>query len=136
MDWIDFVVQQWWLVAILVVLVAALVITESRKGGKTYNLHEATRLVNQDAAVIVDVREKKEFSAGHITNAVHLPFAKVSERVSELNKYKDKVIIVVDKMGQHASASAKILRDNGFDAGRLGGGMSEWQAQNLPTVKA
>ena len=136
MNWTDFVVQQWWLIALLVVLVIVLIVTESKKGGKSYSLHEATRLVNQDAAVIVDVREKKEFSAGHITDAVHIPYIKIAERYTELEKHKSKTIIVVDKMGQHASSASKTLRDNGFDAGRLAGGMAEWQAQNLPVIKA
>lgn len=135
MEWMVFVSEQWLLVSIMFVLTVTLLVIESRKGGKSLNYHEATRLVNKGEAVILDVREKKDFSAGHIVDAIHIPYAKVTDRMSELEKHKSKVIVVVDKMGQHAAAATKTLREAGWQAQRLSGGMAEWQAQNLPVVK-
>ena len=135
MDWIAFVNQEWLLIGLLAVLIAALIVVESRKGGKAINYHEVTRLLNSDDAILLDVRETKEFKAGHIVNAVNIPHLKLAERLSELEKYKSKTIIVADKFGQHAGACGKTLQDNGYTSTRLQGGMSEWFNQNLPVIK-
>lgn len=136
MTWMNFVAEQWMLFSVLAVLVAAFLVLEGRKGGPKVSFHEATRLLNSDAAVVLDVRESAEFKNGHIVDAINIPYAALVKRVTELEKYKSKQIIVVDKMGQHAGAAGKSLRDGGFNVVRLQGGMSEWAQQNLPLVKA
>ena len=136
MSWLDFVAEQWILCSILAVMVAAFLVLESRKGGATVSYHQATRLLNDDRAMLVDVRDKSDFNAGHIVGAINIPFAGLAEKSSQLEKHKAKQIIVADKMGQQAGAAGKILRDKGFDVVRLQGGMAEWSQQNLPLVKA
>jgi len=130
-----FLAEQWILVSILAALGAALIVVEGLKGGKALSYHEMTRLVNSGDAVILDVRESKEFSAGHIVDALNIPYAKIADRYTELEKHRAKTIVVVDKMGQHAGAAGKTLKDKGFSVNRLQGGMTEWQSQNLPVVK-
>lgn len=136
MSWLDFVAEQWVLVSLLAVLVAVFITLESRKGGAVVSYHQATRLLNDERAVLLDVRDSGDYKAGHIAGAVHMPYASIKDRASELDKYKTKQIIVADKMGQHAGAAGKLLRDKGFDVVRLSGGMAEWRHQNLPLVKA
>ena len=131
----NFITEQWLLVSLLSALIVALAVLESRKGGKALNFHEATHLLNQDLAIIVDVRDAKEYGAGHIVDALNIPHTKLQGRTSELEKYRSKTIIVADKMGQHAGTAGKVLADQGFTVTRLQGGMSEWVGQNLPVVK-
>lgn len=135
-SWLDFVMEQWILVSILTALVVAFLVLESRKGGTTISHHEATRLLNSGQAVLIDLRDSKEFKAGHIVDAINIPYASLNSKVGDLEKYKGKQIIVVDKMGQHAGSAGKILRDKGFQVVRMQGGMMEWTQQNLPVVKA
>ncbi len=136
MSWMDFVSQQWPLFGVLAVLVAAFLTVESRKGGPKVSFHQATRLLNSDEAIVLDVRDASEYKAGHIVEAVNIPHAVLDKRSSELEKHKTKQIIIVDKMGQHAGAAGKILREKGYNVVRLQGGISEWTQQNLPLVKA
>lgn len=136
MSWVDFVTEQWLLVSILSVLVIAFLLLEARKGGMTITHHQATRLINNGAAVLIDLRDAKEFKVGHIVDAINIPYANLASRIDDLEKYKSKQIIVVDKMGQHAGSAGKILRDKGFQVVRMQGGMMEWMQQNLPVVKA
>jgi len=131
-----FLAEQWILVSILAVLVAALVFVEGQKGGSSLSHFEVTRLLNDDQAIILDVRDKKDYSDGHIVDAIHIPYAKLADRLSELEKHRSKTIIVVDKMGQHTGSAGKTLKEKGFTASRLQGGMVEWQNQNLPVVKS
>ena len=135
MEFLLFLSEQWLLVSILLVLVALLVFTESRKGGAAIGVHELTRLVNSENALVLDLRESKEFAAGHITGAINIPFAKFKDRAAELEKYRNKPIILVDKMGQHASSTGNQLARDGYAVRRLRGGMSEWTGQNLPVIK-
>lgn len=135
-SWLDFVVEQWILVAILTALVVAFLVLESRKGGSTISHHQATRLLNGGQAVLVDLRDSKEFKTGHIVDAINIPYACLATKLDDLEKHKSKQIIVVDKMGQHAGSAGKVLRDKGFQVVRMQGGMMEWTQQNLPLVKA
>jgi rhodanese-related sulfurtransferase len=131
----DFALENWPLVAAMVALIVAYFAVNAVAGGKSISVHEVTRLVNQGDALLLDIREANEFKAGHITGAMNIPFGAVSTRVTELEKYRAKRIILVDKLGQHASDVAKQLKVLGFDVVRLGGGMSEWAHQSLPVVK-
>lgn len=127
--------EQWLLSGILAVLVVALFFVESKKGGKSLSHHEVTRMVNGDEAIIVDVRDTNEYKSGHIVDALNIPHSKLAKRHDELEKYKAKTIIVVDKLGQHTTAAAKLLRDNGYTVNRMAGGMTDWVAQSLPVIK-
>ncbi len=133
--WLEFIAQEWILFSILALVVAAFLLLESRKGGASVSYNEATRRLNSETAVVVDVRDQGEFRAGHITGAVNIPYAQLRDKAVELEKFKSKQIIVVDKMGQHAGSAGKVLREKGFDVVRLQGGITEWTQQNLPLVK-
>lgn len=129
-----FVSEQWMLVSLLLALVYLLVFSEHIKSGKQVSVHDATRLVNSDAAILVDVRDGKEYQGGHIAGAINIPLAKLNDRLVELDKHKGKTLIVVDKLGQQAGSVGRRLRQAGFEVRRLRGGMGEWQSQSLPVV--
>lgn len=129
-----FVSEQWLLVSLLLALIYLLVFSEHIKSGKQLSVHDLTRLVNQDAAVVIDVRDVKDYQDGHIAGAFNIPLAKLDERLVELDKYKAKPVIIVDKMGQQSGAAGKKLRAAGFEVRRLRGGMGEWRSQSLPVV--
>ena len=135
MNWMVFVTEQWILVSLLLLLIASFVFFEGKKGGETVTHHEVSRLLNSDAAVLVDVRDGGDFKAGHITGALNFPHTSLATRLNELEKFKDKQLILADKMGQHAGHAGKVLRDAGYKVVRLQGGMSQWSALNLPVVK-
>ena len=131
----NFVAEQWLLVSLLAAMVILLIYVETGKGGEALSHFEVTRLVNSGEAVLLDIREEKQFKQGHIVDALHIPHTKLRDRIAELNKYRDKTIVVLDHLGQHAGAAGKTLKDQGFRTCRLRGGMSDWQQQNLPLVK-
>jgi len=135
-DVIVFLSEQWLLVSVLVALVSALVVVEGKRSGQTLTFHEATQMLNSGAAVILDVRDVKEFKSGHIVDALNIPHQKLAGRLDELAKHKDKTVVLVDKMGQHSGASGKLLKEQGFMVNRLQGGMTEWLSQNLPVIKS
>ncbi|MEC7377291.1 MAG: rhodanese-like domain-containing protein, partial [Pseudomonadota bacterium] len=71
-----------------------------------------------------------------ITGSINIPLNSLKSRVNELSKFKDKQIIVADKMGQHSAMAVKQLNAEGFsNVSRLNGGIADWKASNLPLVK-
>lgn len=107
-----------------------------RHNANAVTVHQLSMLVNQHNGVLIDVRDASAFRSGHIAGAVNYPASSLSERLAELDRYRDRPIIVVCKMGQHAGAAVAALKKAGFSqAMRLRGGIDQWQAEGLPLVK-
>lgn len=134
-DFIQFASEQWVLFSILLLFIYAYVWRESSKGGKTLSHHELTRMLNSDEAVVLDIRDAGDFSSGHIAGAVNIPFGKFKERQAELSDYKEKTIVVVDKLGQQSGSIGRDLSKSGYTVNRLRGGMTDWTSEKLPVVK-
>ncbi|PTU74256.1 rhodanese-like domain-containing protein [Pseudomonas mangrovi] len=132
---IEFATNHYVLSGSFVVLLALLLASEMRKGGKSLSTRELTALVNSEQGVVLDVRPKKEFAGGHIVDAINIPHDKLVARMGELDKHKGKTLIVVDAMGQHSGSISAQLRKAGFEAAKLAGGISSWRGDNLPLVK-
>jgi rhodanese-related sulfurtransferase len=123
------------LVSSFIALLIAFVITESQRGGRRVSGNELSRLVNQQDARVIDIRNAQEFREGHITGSINVPYSQVNERAAELVKL-GKPIIVVCALGQVASAAAKTLKLAGAtDISFLGDGISGWRQQGLPLVR-
>lgn len=130
-----FISNEWLLVSTLVVLIYLYAWRERVKSGPPISAHEVTRLLNSDTAVLLDVRDAADFKAGHIAGAINIPYAKVNTDASQLEPHKSKIIVVADKLGQHAGLVGRTLGKQGFVVRRLAGGIAEWQSQSLPLVK-
>lgn len=132
----EFVSNHLLLVGTFVTLLVLFIMNEARRGGRSITAQELVNLVNRDKAVVVDVRDRKEFASGHIVDAINIPFATLEKRMSELDGYRERPIVVTCKIGQHAGTAGALLRKNGFDnVMRLSGGIAEWRNQSLPVVK-
>ena len=132
----EFIGNHPYLVGAFAVLVALFVRNEVARGGRAVTPQELVNLVNRDGAVVVDVRDVNEYSQGHIVDAINIPHTALTNRLSELEKYKEKPLVLACKMGQHAGAAGTMLRKEGFqNVARLKGGVAEWRNQNLPVVR-
>lgn len=132
---LEFAAQQWLLFAALMAVIAMLIAHESRKAGPSLSPQQAINLVNSESGVFVDLRDAKAFQQGHIVDALHLPLAKIEERRGELEKYREKPLILVCNMGQHAGTASRQLKEAGFEkVYKMAGGMMEWSREQLPTV--
>ncbi len=118
------------------VLLVALLVTENKRGGLSVSTQQATQLINREQAIVLDLRSQSEYNAGHIVGALNVPYTSLSSHLTDLEKYKEKPVILVCKMGQHSSAAGKVLMKSGFtQVKRMSGGMAEWGNSNLPVVK-
>lgn len=134
--YIEFLMQEWQLALVWVVLALSLFFYEKSKGGKSVSPQQIAQLVNKEGGVIVDIRDKAEFNKGHITESRHIPLNDLARRAVELESYKDKPVVLVCKMGASAGGASKQLKALGFQqVYKLAGGISEWTAVSLPLVK-
>jgi rhodanese-related sulfurtransferase len=104
-------------------------------GGAEIGTLEATRLMNQ-GSLVLDVRDEKEFAAGHLPKARHIPLRELSGRLNEIGKFKEKPVIVVCRGGARSGAACRFLRKSGFsNVFNLKGGVAAWQQASLPVEK-
>lgn len=97
---------------------------------------EATRLMNQGSTLILDVRDGKEYAAGHLPRARHVPLGELEKKLSELQKFKEKAVIVTCGHGARAGAATRTLKHAGFsNVYVLKGGIPAWQQASLPLEK-
>ena len=133
---IEFVINHYLLVGLFFALLVAFFINESRLGGATVSPSELVQLINKEEGVVLDIRDQSDFKAGHIVDAINVPFAGVDSRLADLQKYQTSAVVIVCKMGQHSGAVGRKLRSAGFNnVRRLSGGIAEWRASNMPLVK-
>lgn len=96
---------------------------------------DAVRLMNQ-GALVLDVRSKAEFEAGHILDAKHVPQEELAQSAETLKKYREKAVVACCESGMRSGAAARVLRAQGFTkVVNLQGGLQAWRAENLPLVK-
>lgn len=132
---IEFITNNWELVAIWTAFLAALLWDNNRRSGQGVSPTQATFMINKENALVLDIRDQKEFDSGHLSSAINIPYSKLASRLDELATHKERPIILVCKSGQTVGVAGKMLREKGFNAMRLSGGMMEWSNQNLPVVR-
>ena len=135
---VQFLQQNWMLAAVAAVSGAMLVwsfIGSKLSGIEEADTLKATRLYNDDALVL-DVREDKEFAAGHIPKARHIPLGQLAGRLQELEKFKAKPILVTCRSGQRSARACGMLKKAGFETVyNQAGGIIAWERANLPVAK-
>src|SRR4051794_19194205 len=94
---------------------------------------ELAEMIDGDGRIVVlDVREEREFAAGHIPGSVHIPYTEIDARHSELPR--DETIAAVCSGGKRSGLAVSILQREGFE--RLlhvgHGGVGTWRRNGHP----
>ena len=99
-------------------------------GVSQLNPVQAVQLMNQGDFLLLDVREAQEYSSGHI------PMSALKKRSSELEKHKDKSVLIYCRSGSRSNYACKVLRQAGFEkVNNMSGGVMSWSNANLPLTK-
>ena len=138
-QYIAFVSQNWMLVLGFIAISAMLIwnfIAPTVRGYSPVQPANVVNLINHENALVLDVRENNEYQGGHIINSVHIPLGTLKNRLSELEKYKDRPIVVGCRSGQRSASACATLKKQGFaTVYNLSGGLMGWQNANLPLTK-
>lgn len=122
----------WWIgLAVLIVLGAAFLILRPQgtlpsevQVAQAYDMY-------QKGAVFLDVRTQEEWNQGHIARSLLIPLDQLQQRLNELPRDKD--IVVVCKLGSRSKEGAAVLRQAGFArATCMSGGIQAWVAAGYP----
>ena len=98
---------------------------------RTAQLSTKEVAVRKPDTQILDVRSAKEWSSGHIQDALHISLGELEQRMEELKKDSD--LIAVCGSGYRSSIAASLLQANGFTRiSSMDGGMTAWNQQKLP----
>ena len=137
--YISFVTNNWMLIIALVVILGMLFFNlfgGRLRGYQAVGPADSVNLINHEDAIILDVRENKEYQGGHILNSIHIPQSSLAKRITELEKYKSRPIIVGCRSGNRSAFACGLLKKQGFEnVYNLSGGVMAWQNANLPLTR-
>ncbi|USQ14578.1 rhodanese-like domain-containing protein [Legionella lytica] len=132
----QFITNHWqlWLLFIIVLFLTFLneLITQKKKA-KQLSPQAAVDLINNENAVVIDLRDKEAFKKGHIIDAIHAKNDDFEQQ--KMDKYKNQPIILVCERGLQSPAIATKISAQGYKPSVLNGGMNAWLNADLPIVK-
>ncbi len=135
----QFVLDNWYLFLALAVVLALLLagpLMRLLHGIKALSPIEAVLLMNRENGLVVDVCEPNEYREGHIPHALNVPLSQLRGRLNELEKYKQRPLVLCCARGNRSVKAAAMLKRQGFArVYSLAGGLLAWQRENLPVEK-
>lgn len=130
-----FIIDNIFLIGLVIISGGALLLPYLQQRGSKLTLLQATQLINQGKTLIIDVRDSEQFAAGHLRDAKNIPLKDLPQRISELDKFKSKSVVVVCQTGVQSGKAESVLKKAGFtEVYGLAGGIAAWQTQGLPTT--
>lgn len=126
-----------WAISALISGVALLVMTlRTKTSGPRLTPAQATQLINREDAQVIDVREQPEWAKGRIAGSRHIPVGLLDQRIADLEKFKERPLIVVCASGMRSASACSTLRKAGFEkVFALDGGIGAWEQAGLPLTK-
>jgi rhodanese-related sulfurtransferase len=92
--------------------------------------------MNQQGALLLDVREPAEYAAIHAPNAKLIPLGEVGLRLKEIEAYKDKPIAVICRSGRRSAKAVALLQEAGFSqVSNVQGGIQAWEQAGLEVIR-
>ncbi len=93
----------------------------------------ATDLINNEDALVIDVRPEADYNKGHILNSLNVPMSRFKDQIEQLKKHQDRTLIISCNSGGQSAAACTTLRKAGFEkVFNLSGGILAWQSDNRP----
>lgn len=103
-----------------------------RAGMEAVGFHELRARMREGSAILVDVRPRQEYAAGHIAGAVSIPYDEIEGRLRELPRDKDIVAYCRGPYCVFADQAVEWMRGKRRQARRLEAGYPEWKSAGLP----
>jgi rhodanese-related sulfurtransferase len=121
----------WGLAAVL----ALGVVAQQLQASQGVDVKQAQSM-NQQGALLLDVREPAEYAAIHAPNAKLIPLGEVGLRLKEIEAHKNKPIAVICRSGRRSAKAVAILQEAGFtQVVNVQGGTNAWEQAGLEVIK-
>jgi rhodanese-related sulfurtransferase len=93
------------------------------------------RLKRRPWPQVVDVRTATEFAGGHVRGAVNVPVTALRSGLESLKLDPARPVVAICLTAHRSIPAVRLLRERGFDAVQLSGGMMAWRAARLPEAR-
>lgn len=97
-------------------------------------IDELAERLDRGRAVVIDVRPRLEYDAGHIPGARSVPIDQLDDALDALPRSREIIAYCRGPYCVYADDAVRLLRDRGFKARRLHSGYPEWERADHPTV--
>ena len=114
----------------IAILMLNLLACAQHKDDSEISMEEFIEKYNSDSTLIVlDVRTESELSGplGRLDRVINIPIQELDARYLELEEYKDQEIQVICRTGNRSGTATQFLREKGFNAKNVLGGMAEYR---------
>jgi rhodanese-related sulfurtransferase len=136
---LEYISHHYYLAGGALLAAVALLLYEVRARAQNFaalSTTQAVRLMNQ-GALLIDVRDKSDFDAGHIGDARSMPAAQLESQADSLKKWKAKPVIAYCETGLKGASAVRTLKGLGFtEVFNLEGGLNAWVKENLPLTRS
>ena len=92
----------------------------------------ARQMVAAGEAVLVDVRTKPEWRQGHAPEAMHISLASLERQLGRIPAHK--TVLAICRSGNRSAQAVSMLRQAGYEARNVRGGMGAWSRTRLPVT--
>ncbi|NNG80894.1 MULTISPECIES: rhodanese-like domain-containing protein [Acinetobacter Taxon 24D] len=131
--WLEFMGNHPFLFGTLGVLIVLFFVLEGQRHGRKISPQSLGILVKAKNAMLIDLRDAKDFREGHISGSRNIPYSQITSHLEEL-KSSDRPLVFICNLGQIAGTA---LQQVGHaDSYRLDGGINNWKVQGLPLIKS
>jgi len=116
--------------ALFIVLSISIIACVQQEKKNSMEMTEFIKKYKSDSTLVVlDVRTEQELSGslGKLDRIIHIPIQQLEDRINELSSYKEKEIAVICRSGNRSNIVTNILREKGFNAKNVLGGMIEYR---------
>lgn len=105
-------------------------------GARHVSTLEAVQMINRQDALLLDVRESAEFKGARVAGSRHIALKELPGKLGELEKFKNKPILLLCQTGNRSAQAAGTMKKAGFtQVATLSGGLMAWQQAGMPVEK-
>ena len=129
----EFLLTNWFLVLPLVVAISLFFYSENSRKAAKLDPQEVIFQLNNNNALLLDLRNEKEFSKGKISQAIYIG-PNIENCKKEIDKISDRPVILFCQNGAKSDEFSKELKKSEIKVFILKGGINTWVADGLPLL--
>tara|TARA_B100001248_G_scaffold99604_2_gene74035 strand:+ start:1412 stop:1819 length:408 start_codon:yes stop_codon:yes gene_type:complete len=129
----EFLLTNWFLVLPLVVAISLFFYSENSRKATKLDPQEVIFQLNNNNALLLDLRNEKEFSKGKISQAIYIG-PNIENCKKEIDKISDRPVILFCQNGAKSDEFSKELKKSEIKVFILKGGINTWVADGLPLL--